>query len=316
MSYSLYPEIEPFRAGILRVSDLHEIYYEEAGNPKGSPVLFIHGGPGGGIEPSHRRYFDPSHYRVVLFDQRGCGQSTPHAELEENTTWDLISDIEKLRVKLGIDKWIVFGGSWGSTLSLLYAETHPERVRALALRGIFLCRKQEIKWFYQDGASHIFPDVWDHYRDHIPVDERHDFVSAYYKRLTSSNRSERLAAARTWSTWEGATSRLIPDAAMISHSGEDNFAEAFARIECHYFINGIWMRNDNQILEDIHRIRHLPCEIVHGRYDVVCPVENAWDLKKAWPEAALHIIPDSGHSAREPGIQSKLIEIMERFKQQ
>jgi proline iminopeptidase len=314
MNYSPYPPIEPYRAGVLRVSDLHEIYYEEVGNPKGAPVLFVHGGPGGGIEPSHRRYFDPSHYRVILLDQRGCGQSTPHAELRENTTWDLISDIEKLRKKLEIEKWFVFGGSWGSTLALLYAETHPEHVRGLCLRGIFLCRKQEINWFYQDGASHIFPDVWDQYRDHIPADERHDFVKAYYKRLTSSDRSVRLAAARTWSTWEGATSRLIPDQAMIQHSGEDTFAEAFARIECHYFINGIWMRNDNQILEDVHRIRHIPCEIVHGRYDVVCPVENAWDLKKAWPEAALHIVPDAGHSAREAGILTQLIAIMERFK--
>lgn len=314
MTYSLYPAIEPYRAGTLRVSDLHEIYYEEVGNPKGSPVLFVHGGPGGGTEPSHRRYYDPKHYRIILFDQRGCGQSTPHAELKENTTWDLISDVEKLRVKLGIEQWIVFGGSWGSTLALLYAETHPTRVRGLCLRGIFLCRKQEIKWFYQDGASHIFPDVWDQYRDHIPQEERGDFVSAYYKRLTSNDRTIRLAAARTWSTWEGATSRLIPDPEMISHSGEDVFAEAFARIECHYFINGIWMRNDNQILEDVHRIRHIPCEIVHGRYDVVCPVENAWDLKKAWPEANLHIIPDAGHSARESGIVTKLVEAMERFK--
>lgn len=314
MSYSPYPETEPFRTGRLKVSDLHEIYFEEVGNPKGKPILFLHGGPGGGIEPSHRRYFDPEHYRVVLFDQRGCGRSTPHAELRENTTWDLISDIERLRQELGIDKWIVFGGSWGSTLSLLYAETHPDRVKGLVLRGIFLCRKKEIHWFYQKGASHIFPDVWDMYLRAIPEAEHGDLVAAYYRRLTSPDREVRLSAARAWSTWEGATSRLIPDLEMINHSGEDEFAEAFARIECHYFTHGIWMRNDNQILEDIHKIRHIPCEIVHGRYDVVCPVENAWELKRAWPEANLHIVPDAGHSAREPGIITKLLEATEKFK--
>lgn len=312
--YTPYPETEPFKTGRLRVSDLHEIYYEEVGNPKGKPVCFIHGGPGGGIEPSHRRYFDPKAFRVILFDQRGCGQSTPYAELRENTTWDLVADIEKLRKHVGIEQWIVFGGSWGSTLSLLYAETHPEQVLALVLRGIFLCRKKEIDWFYQKGASHIFPDVWDQYRDAIPVEERQDFVKAYYKRLTSSDRKVRMPAARAWSVWEGATSRLIPDRAMIETFNEDEFAEAFARIECHYFINGIWMRNDNQIIEDIHKIRHIPCEIVHGRYDVVCPLENAWELHKAWPESRLHIVPDAGHSAKEPGILTKLIEAMERLK--
>lgn len=314
MSYSFYPEIEPYKTGRLKVSDLHEVYYEEVGNPNGKPVLFVHGGPGGGIEPSHRRYFDPKVFRVVLLDQRGCGQSTPHAELRENTTWDLVKDIEKLREKLGIEKWIVFGGSWGSTLSLLYAETHPNRVSALVLRGIFLCRKQEIKWFYQDGAGHIFPDVFEKYVAEIPQEERGDMVSAYYRRLTSPDRGTRIAAAKAWSMWEGATSRLIMDPQMIEGFGEDEFAEAFARIECHYFINGIWMRNDNQILEDIHKIRHIPCEIIHGRYDVVCPVENAWDLHKAWPESRLHIIPDAGHSAKEPGILDQLIGAMERLK--
>lgn len=312
--YSPYPETEPYKTGRLKVSPLHEIYFEEVGNPKGKPVCFIHGGPGGGIEPSHRRYFDPKAFRIILFDQRGCGQSTPYAELKENTTWDLVSDIEKLRQHVGVDKWIVFGGSWGSTLSLLYAETHPERVTAMVLRGIFLCRKKEIKWFYQEGASHIFPDIWEEYVRPIPHEERGDFVSAFYKRLTSPNRDVRLQAARAWSTWEGATSRLIPDKSMIESFGEDEFAEAFARIECHYFINGIWMRHDNQIIEDVHKIRHIPCEIVHGRYDVVCPVENAWDLHRAWPESRLHIIPDAGHSAKEGGILPKLIESMERLK--
>jgi proline iminopeptidase len=314
MAYSAYPDIQPYWSGRLKVSDRHEIFYEEVGNPKGSPVCFVHGGPGGGIEPSHRRYFDPAHYRVILFDQRGCGQSTPYADLKENTTWDLVSDMEKLRNHLGISKWIVFGGSWGSTLSLLYAQTHPDRVCGLVLRGIFLCRKQEIRWFYQEGTSRIFPDMWEPYRDAIPAEERGDFVTAYYKRLTSPDRDVRMAAARAWSTWEGAVSKLIPDPKMIQDCGEDQFAEAFARIECHYFINGIWLRNDNQILEDVHRIRHIPCEIVHGRYDVVCPVENAWDLHRAWPESQLHIIADAGHSAKEPGILAKLVEVTERFK--
>lgn len=312
--YSFYPEIEPYKTGRLRVSEIHELYYEEVGNPKGKPVLFIHGGPGGGTEPSHRRYFDPKSFRVILFDQRGCGQSVPHADLRENTTWDLVKDIEKLRETLGIDQWTVFGGSWGSTLSLLYAQTHPKRVTALVLRGIFLCRQKEIKWFYQEGASHIFPDVWEHYLKPIPKEERGDMVSAYYKRLTSPDKKVRIEAAKAWSVWEGSTSRLIMDHQMIEGFGDDEFADAFARIECHYFINGIWMRNDNQILEDVHKIRHVPCEIIHGRYDVVCPVENAWDLHKAWPESRLHIVPDAGHSAKEAGILNKLIEAMERLK--
>lgn len=314
MNYSAFPDIEPFMTARMKVSDRHEIFYEQIGNPKGVPVLFVHGGPGGGISPDHRRYYDPKHYRVVLFDQRGAGASTPHAALEENTTWDLIKDIEKLRQKLEIPKWIVFGGSWGSTLSLLYAQTHPERVIGLILRGIFLCRKKEISWFYQDGASHIFPEAWDEYLKPIPQEERHDLVAAYYKRLTSPNREVRLQAARAWSVWEGSTSCLHFNRDMIAETGEDEFAEAFARIECHYFTHGIWMRNDNQILEDVHKIRHLPCEIVHGRYDVVCPVENSWDLKKAWPEANLHIVQDAGHSAKEPGILRKLVEATEKFK--
>lgn len=314
MNYSFYPEIEPYKTGRLKVSELHDLYYEEVGNPKGKPVLFIHGGPGGGTEPSHRRYFDPKSFRVILFDQRGCGQSTPHAELRENTTWDLVKDIEKLRETLGIDQWIVFGGSWGSTLALLYAETHPKRVKAMVLRGIFLCRDYEIKWFYQEGAGNIFPDVWEHYLKPIPQEERGDLVKAFYKRLTSPERDVRIRAAKAWSMWEGSTSRLIMDHQMIEGFGDDEFAEAFARIECHYFVNGIWMRNENQILEDVHKIRHIPCEIIHGRYDVVCPVKNAWDLHKAWPESRLHIVPDAGHSAKEAGILTKLIEAMERLK--
>lgn len=314
MKYSAFPPIEPYKTGRLKVSDLHEIYFEEVGNPNGSPILFIHGGPGGGVSPDHRQYYDPTHYRIVLFDQRGCGNSTPHADLRDNTTWHLIDDIEKLRKHLEIDKWIVFGGSWGSTLSLLYAETHPERVKGLILRGIFLCRKKEIRWFYQDGANHVFPEAWEPYWKEIPAEERGDMVSAYYRRLTHPDHEVRLAAARTWSVWEGSTSRLYPDTNMMTEMGEDEFAIAFARIECHYFINGIWMKHDNQILEDVHKIRHIPTEIVHGRYDMVCPVENAYELKKAFPEAVLHITPDAGHAAKEPGNLAKLIEITERFK--
>lgn len=314
MDYTWFPEIEPYKTGRLKVSDLHEIYFEEVGNPKGSPVLFIHGGPGGGVSPDHRRYYDPNHYRIILFDQRGCGQSTPHAELKENTTWDLIKDIEKLRAHVGIEKWIVFGGSWGSTLSLLYAETHPERVKGLILRGIFLCRKQEIDWFYQDGASHVFPEAWEKYLAAIPKEEHGDLVAAYHKRLTSPDKSTRLAAAKAWSVWEGSTSCLFQEPNFIDDFGDDEFAEAFARIECQYFTNGIWMRNDNQILEDVYKIRHIPCEIVHGRYDMVCPVENAYDLKKAWPEANLRITPDAGHAAKEPGNLAGLVAATEKFK--
>ncbi len=314
MNYTAFPEIEPYHTGRLKVSNTHEIFYEQVGNPHGVPVLFVHGGPGGGTSPDHRRYYDPAHYRIILFDQRGCGQSTPHASLIENTTWDLIKDIEKLRALLEIPRWIVFGGSWGSTLSLLYAQTHADRVLGLILRGIFLCRKKEIRWFYQEGASHIYPDRFDEYLKPIPLAEQTDLVAAYYKRLTSPDSQTRLQAARAWSIWEGSTSCLIPNHEMIQETGEDEFAEAFARIECHYFTHGIWLRGDNQILEDVYKIRHLPCEIVHGRYDVVCPVENAWDLHKAWPEAALHIVQDAGHSAKEPGILRKLVEATEKFK--
>jgi len=314
MNYSAFPEIEPYKTGRLKVSEKHELFYEEVGNPKGSPILFVHGGPGGGISPDHRRYYDPKHYRVILFDQRGCGQSTPYADLDGNTTWDLVADMEKIRTHLGIDKWIVFGGSWGSTLSLIYAETHPERVKGLILRGIFLCRKKEIDWFYQKGASHLFPEAWDKYLAVIPENERHDLVAAYYKRLTSPDRNTRLTAARAWSTWEGSTSCLYTEPSFVDDFGDDEFAEAFARIECHYFTNRIWMKSDNQIIEDVHRIRHIPCEIVHGRYDVVCPVENAWELHKAWPESHLQITPDAGHAAREPGNLSRLVGATEKFK--
>lgn len=314
MSYSLYPVKEPFNSGRLKVSNLHELYFEEVGNPKGKPVVFLHGGPGGGVSERYRQWFDPEHYRVVLFEQRGAGRSTPHAELRENTTWDLVEDTEKLRKHLSIKDWIVFGGSWGSTLALAYAQTHPQVVRGLCLRGIFLCRKQELVWFYQEGASRVWPDLWEPYRDAIPEGERGDFISAYHKRLTSEDRATRVKFARIWSTWEASTSKLIYDREFVQHYDEDEFALAFARIENHYFMNGAFLRSDAQLLEDAYKIRHIPTEIVQGRYDLVCPAESAWDLHKALPESKLHMIPTSGHSALEEGISAKLLEVMERFK--
>ncbi len=314
MTYSLFPPLEPYRQGRLQVSPLHNLYFEESGNPKGRPVVFVHGGPGGGVTPDHRRYFDPEHYRIILFDQRGAGQSLPAAELRENTTWDLVSDMEKLREHLKLSQWHVFGGSWGSTLALAYAETHPHRVTSLALRGIFLCRQKEIDWFYQSGAGKIFPEAWSIYLQHIPENERHDMVAAYYRRLTSEDPAVRTAAARTWSVWEASCSRLIPDPAMQAHHDEVDFALRFARIECHYFFNKCWWSFDNQLLENAYKIRHIPCEIVHGRYDMVCPVENAYELHQVLPESTLHIIPDAGHTVKEPGITRALLEVMERFK--
>lgn len=310
----LFPEIEPYRSFYFRVSPRHEIYVEEAGHPEGQPVLFLHGGPGAGFGPKHRQLFDPKHFRIILFDQRGAGKSRPHAELEENTTWDLVSDIEKLRVHLGVKKWMVFGGSWGSTLSLAYAETHPESVSHLVLRGIFLCRKSEIEWFYQQGAHWIFPDAWAKYLEPIPVEERGDLVRAFYKRLTSTDEATRLDAAKAWSGWEGATVHLQPDEATFLKFTSDHMAVSLARIECHYFVNGCWFRSDNQLIEDVGRIRHIPTVIVHGRYDVVCPVKNAFDLHAAWPEAELQIIPDAGHAFDEPGIQRALMAAVEKFK--
>ena len=314
MSYSIYPITEPYKTGRLKVSNLHEIYYEEVGNPKGVPIVFLHGGPGGGITPKYRQFFDPQYYRVILFDQRGAGLSTPYADLRENTTWDLVGDTEKLRQHLNIQKWIVFGGSWGSTLALAYAETHPESVKGLVLRGIFLCRKKEIDWFYQDGASKLFPDFWEPYLAEIPETERHDLVAAYYRRLTSPDKNVQLSAARAWSIWEGSTSMLYPSDDLISRFAGDEFALPFARIECHYFTNRAFFPTDNYLIENVYKIRHIPGEIVHGRYDVVCPIENAWELHKAWPESRLHIVADAGHSALEVGNSSKLVEITERFK--
>ncbi|MEP6913276.1 MAG: prolyl aminopeptidase [bacterium] len=310
---ALYESIEPYDTGRLKVSDVHELYYEQVGNPNGKPVVFLHGGPGGGLTTDYRRYFNPEIYRVVLFDQRGSGKSTPHASLEENTTWDLVADIERLREHFGIDRWQVFGGSWGSTLALSYAETHPDRVRELVLRGIFLCRPKEIKWFYQEGASWIFPDVWEEFLKVIPENERDDMVSAYYRRLTSDDEQVRIAAARAWSIWEGSTSKLLFDYHSIERFAEAEFALAFARIECHYFMNNCFFPTENYLIENVAKIRQIPSVIVQGRYDVVCPMTSAWDLHRAWPEADLRIIPDAGHSISEPGIIDALVDATDRF---
>lgn len=313
---SLYPDVEPFHTGRLKVSPVHEIYFEESGNPTGKPALFLHGGPGGGTEPKHRRYFDPAVYRIILMDQRGCGRSTPFASLEDNSTWHLVSDIEVLRSELKIDKWQVFGGSWGSTLALAYAETHPDRVSELVLRGIFLLRREEIQWFYQQGASWIFPDAWEDYVGHIPEAERGDLLRAYYKRLTSSDAAVQSAAAKVWSVWEGRTSCLIPNAELIARTAGDEFALAFARIESHYFVNDGWLTNGRELLApaNIEKLRKIPGVIVQGRYDVVCPAKSAWDLHRLWPEAKLHIIPDAGHAASEAGIVHQLITATDAFR--
>lgn len=309
-----YPPIEAYRTGRLPVSHGHELYFEESGNPNGKPVVFVHGGPGGGTEPKQRRFFDPAVYRIVLFDQRGCGKSTPFASLEHNTTWDLVADMELLREHLKIDAWQVFGGSWGSTLALAYAQTHPKRCTELVLRGIFLLRKWEIDWFYQDGTSHLFPDAWEKYLAAIPVAERGDLVAAYYKRLTSPDAKVRSDAAKAWSQWEGRTSYLLPNESYLSKTGEDAFADAFARIECHYFVNGGWLENDKALLANVPKMKDIPGVIVQGRYDVVCPMESAWALHRAWPEADLRIVEDAGHAAHEPGILHELIEATDRFR--
>ncbi|WP_287128262.1 prolyl aminopeptidase [Candidatus Cyanaurora vandensis] len=310
---TLYPPLAPHEQGLLPVSQLHTIYYEVSGNPSGQPVIFIHGGPGAGTEGTLRRFFNPEVYRIVLFDQRGSGKSTPHACLEENTTWDLVTDMEQLRVHLEIETWHVFGGSWGSTLALAYSETHPERVRSLVLRGIFLIRKAEIDWFYQEGTSNLFPDLWEDFVKVILPDQRHDLVTAYHRLLTGPDPEQCQQAARAWSTWEGATSKLQVDPATLNRFGQDRFALAFARIECHYFVNRGFFETDDQLLQNVNRIRHLPAVIVHGRYDVICPLKNAWDLHRVWPEAEFHIIPDAGHSAFEPGITDRLIRATDQM---
>jgi proline iminopeptidase len=311
----LYPALRAYRTGRLRVSALHEIHFEESGNPTGKPVVFLHGGPGAGTNPQMRRFFNPRRYRIVLFDQRGCGKSTPHASLDENTTWDLVADTEKLREHLGIERWQVFGGSWGSTLALAYAQKHPDRVTELVLRGIFLLRRSELEWFYQssEGAASLFPDLWEHYLAPIPEEERYDMMRAYYRRLTSTVAKERNAAARAWSIWEGATSHLRTDPGYVAKFGDADYAAAFARIECHYFVNNGFLDSDDQLLRDVPKIRHIPAVIVQGRYDVVCPMRSAWRLHRAWPEAELVVVPDAGHSAFEPGIAKALRKATDRY---
>jgi proline iminopeptidase len=313
--YSLYPPVEPYRAGFLQVSDVHRLYYEESGNPRGKPAVFLHGGPGGATDPKMRRFFNPRKYRIVLFDQRGCGKSRPHASLLDNTTWALVADIEALRIHLDIGRWLVFGGSWGSTLALAYAQKHPRRVTELVLRGIFLLRRSEIEWFYQDaqGAASIYPDLWEQYLAPIPRAERRDLLRAYYRRLTSRSKATLLRAARAWSIWEGATSYLRTNPDYVKQFKQGAYAAAFARIECHYFIHRGFLRRDAQLLEDVAKIRRIPAVIVQGRYDVVCPMRSAWDLHRAWPQAALRIVADAGHSAFEPGITRELVRATDTF---
>ncbi|MBK2357365.1 prolyl aminopeptidase [Francisella hispaniensis] len=308
----LYPEIEPFNQEFLKVSDIHTIYFEECGNPNGKPAVFIHGGPGGGIQPSYRQYFNPDKYRVILVDQRGCGKSTPFAELKENTTQDLIQDFEKIRKKLNIDKWMIFGGSWGSTLGLAYAQAYPEVVTELVLRGIFLGREKELSWLYQHGASMVFPDMWEKYIEPIPVEQRKDFISAYHSILTGDDEKLKQQAAIAWSVWEASTSKLFIDKKSIDRYAEDKFSLAFARIECHYFKNKLFIQ-EAQLLEEAYKIKDIPGVIVQGRYDMVCPAVSAWDLHKVWPKVELDIIADAGHSISEPGILEALVRATDKF---
>ena len=303
---SLYPAIKPYVTHSIKVALPHVLHVEECGNPVGIPVLFVHGGPGSGCESYHRQFFNPEKYRIILFDQRGCGRSSPHACLEGNTTQALVSDMEVIREKLGIDKWILFGGSWGSTLSLVYAETHPERVHELILRGIFLCRQREIDWFYQEGASRIFPDLWQDFLEPIAKKKRGNLVKAYYELLTGDNELKRMSAAKAWSIWEGRTATLKGRKSVVNHFADPYTALSLARIECHYFINKSFL-SENQILNDVEKLKGIPGIIVQGRYDVICPMESAWELHQAWPDSKLDIIGDAGHSASEPGIVNALI---------
>lgn len=310
----LYPPIEPYSTGNLKVSELHTLYWEQSGNPDGHPVVFLHGGPGAGTSSSNRRFFDPNFYRIILFDQRGAGKSIPHACLEENTTWDLVEDIERLRKHLDIEEWQVFGGSWGSTLALAYMQSYPEHVAGVVLRGIFLIRKKEIEWFYEGGAAAIYPDAWEAYRDLIPENERGNFVAAYNKRLNSTDPDVELAASKAWTNWEMTTSYLLPNEESLKRGEDDKFSLAFARIENHYFINNGFFPTDSFLLDNVDKIRHIPAVIIQGRYDVVCPMMSAWDLHKAWPEAHLKIVLDAGHSANEPAITAELVAANEFFK--
>lgn len=309
---SLYPPIEPYASGMLDVGDGHVVYWERVGTPGAKPAVFLHGGPGGGISPDHRRLFDPARYDVMLFDQRGCGRSTPHAGLDTNTTWHLVADIERLRMMAGVDQWLVFGGSWGSTLALAYAQTHPEQVSELVLRGIFTVRRQEIDWYYQHGASLIYPDKWERFVAPVPADQRGDMVAAYRRLLTGNDRAAQVAAARAWSVWEGETIRLLPDPALSATHDGDDFALAFARIENHYFVHGGWLE-DGQLLRDAPMLSPIPGVIVQGRYDMACPVDTAWALHRAWPQARFEMIEGAGHAFNEPGILDALIRATDGF---
>ncbi len=308
----LYPELEPYATHRIPVSGAHELYVEECGHPEGIPAVFLHGGPGAGCEPYHRRFFDPDRYRAVLFDQRGCGRSTPHASLKENTTHHLLADIEDIRVRLGVDRWLVFGGSWGSTLAVAYAERHPERVLALVLRGVFLCRQEELRWFYQEGASWVFPDYWDDFASPIPVAEREDLLGAYHRRLTGADEVARMAAAKAWSRWEARTASLLPNQALVNHFADPGTAMALARIEAHYFVHQAFLAPD-QLLLAAHRLQGLPGVIVQGRYDLICPMRSAWELQRAWGRSELQVIPDAGHAASELGIRSALVRATNHF---
>ncbi len=313
MINNFFEPTQPYNTFKIEVSTIHTLHVEESGNIKGKPVIFLHGGPGGGTEPIYRQFFDPKLWRIIVFDQRGCGKSTPSSELRENTTWDLVEDIEKIRKHLNIDRWTIFGGSWGSTLSLSYAIKYPTRCTELILRGIFLLRDKELNWFYQEGASNIFPDSWSYYLAPIKKEKRHNMMAAYYEILTGDDIEKRYAAAKAWSIWEASTSKLIPSKESLHHFDKDEIADIFARIECHYFVNKGFFEYDGWILDQIDLIRHIPCVIIQGRYDVVCPMKTAWDLHLKWPEADFHVIPDSGHSMLEEGIRSKLIEYTNRF---
>lgn len=307
-----YPEIEPFETGFLDVGDGHTIYWERVGTKGAKPAVFLHGGPGGGTSPTQRRLFDPKLYDVLLFDQRGCGKSTPHAGLDANTTWHLVADTERLREMTGVDKWLVFGGSWGSTLALAYAETHPEHVSELVLRGIYTLTRAELDWYYQFGVSEMFPDKWERFQAPIPQHERHDMMGAYRRYLTGTDRKKQLECAIAWSTWEGGTITLLPNPDYEAHFGEDDYAIAFARIENHFFVHGGWM-DEGQLLRDAHKLRDIPGVIVHGRYDMPCPAKYAWQLHKAWPKADFHLIEGAGHAYLEPGILDQLIRATDRF---
>ena len=310
---SLYPEIEATTTGMLSVGDGHEIYYEESGNPDGKPAVYVHGGPGGGSSADQRRVFDPDKYRIILFDQRGCGNSVPSASLENNTTWDLVNDMERLRYHLSIDCWQVCGGSWGSTLALAYAQTQPDSVTEVILRGIFTLRKSELDWYYQGGAANLFPDEWEKFISPINVADRGDLISAYYRHLTSEDPDIQTKAARAWSVWEGSTINLLQRPEQIKHYGSDAFAIAFARIECHYFVNKGFFESDGWLLENLDKIRHLPITIIQGRYDVCTPMATAWDLHQALPEADFHVVPDAGHAFDEPGIADQLVRATDQF---